>query len=108
MALQDFGNTPIAYIFPGQGSQTVGMGRDLVEQSAEARQVFQDADDILGFSLSTLCFEGPADELEDTYNAQPALLTTSVAALAVLRQRAADAGVTLKPIVAAGHSLGQF
>ncbi|HEV2129240.1 MAG TPA: ACP S-malonyltransferase [Thermomicrobiales bacterium] len=108
MALRDIGNTPIAYIFPGQGSQTVGMGRDLVEQSSEAHRIFQTADDILGFSLSTLCFEGPADELEDTYNAQPALLTTSTASLAVLRQRAAGGGVALNPIVAAGHSLGQF
>jgi [acyl-carrier-protein] S-malonyltransferase len=108
MALQDIENTAIALVFPGQGSQTVGMGKDLVEQSSEARRIFQEADDILGFSLSTLCFEGPTGELEDTWNAQPALLTTSTAAHAVLRQRAVDASLSINPIVAAGHSLGQF
>ena len=108
MALQDLDNVKIAYVFPGQGSQSVGMGKDLVEQSTEARQIFETADEILGFSLSTLCFDGPADELEDTWNAQPALLTTSTAALAVVRERANTAGVTLNPIIAAGHSLGQF
>ncbi len=108
MALQDIENTAVALIFPGQGSQTVGMGKDLAEQSSEARRIFALADDILGFSLSTLCFEGPAGELEDTWNAQPALLTTSTAAHAVLRQRAAAADVSISPIVAAGHSLGQF
>lgn len=108
MALQDIDNKKIGYVFPGQGSQTVGMGKDLVEQSDEAKKIFETADDILGFSLSSICFEGPADELEDTWNAQPALLVTSTAALAVLRQRASEAGVTLNPIVTAGHSLGQF
>lgn len=108
MALQDIENTAVALVFPGQGSQTVGMGKELAEQSGEARRIFALADDILGFSLSTLCFDGPAGELEDTWNAQPALLTTSAAAHAVLRQRAADAHVSINPILAAGHSLGQF
>src|SRR4051812_15623303 len=63
----------IAFVFPGQGSQFVGMGKRLHEASEAARRVFQQADEILGFSLSKLCFEGPADELEDTINAQPAI-----------------------------------
>lgn len=108
MTLQDIDSKKIAYVFPGQGSQTVGMGKDLVEQSDQARHIFDLADEVLGFSLSTLCFEGSSEELEDTWNAQPALLTTSTAALAVLRERAEKAGVTLNPIVTAGHSLGHF
>jgi len=66
-----------AYVFPGQGSQYVGMGKALYERSGAARRVFQQADEILGFKLSQLCFEGPAEELEDTINAQPAILTVS-------------------------------
>src|SRR2546426_7925735 len=73
----------LAIIFPGQGSQKVGMGRDVVDSSAIARQVFDTADRVLGASLSALCFEGPDDELTRTSNAQPAILTTSVALLAV-------------------------
>lgn len=108
MALQDIDAKPIGLIFPGQGSQNVGMGRELYEQSAEAKTVFDAADETLGFSLSSLCFNGPAETLEDTHNAQPALLTMSIATLADLRARAAAAGVELRPIVTAGHSLGQF
>lgn len=108
MALQDIDGKRIGLIFPGQGSQAVGMGKELYEQSEEARAVFDTADDLLGFSLSTLCFEGPAETLEGTHNAQPALLTMSVAALRDLRKRATEAGVTLNPIVTAGHSLGEF
>jgi [acyl-carrier-protein] S-malonyltransferase len=99
---------PVALVFPGQGSQFVGMGRTLAASSAAARGIFEQADQILGTPLSRLCFEGPADELDDTYNSQPAILTTSVAALAALRQHLADSGERLDPIGYAGHSLGEF
>ncbi len=92
-----------AWLFPGQGSQFAGMGRDLAEFSAAARAVFEEADEALGFALSTLCFEGPEEELKLTENTQPAILTTSVAALAVWRERgAAEADFV------AGHSLGEY
>ena len=101
----------LALVFPGQGSQFVGMGRTLTEQSPAARQVLEEADSVLGFPLSTLAFDGPAEELEDTYNSQSAILAVSVAALAALNERvAADgiAGGTLSPTLLAGHSLGEF
>jgi [acyl-carrier-protein] S-malonyltransferase len=91
-----------ACLFPGQGSQSVGMGRALSERYPEARAVFAEADQILNFSLSKLCFEGPAEELTRTENTQPALLTTSVAAFRVLEARG------LKPAAAAGHSAGEY
>lgn len=90
-------------VFPGQGSQKPGMGKDLVERFPEAREVFERADAALGFSLSTLCFEGPAEELMLTHNAQPALLAHSAAVWAVLRDRL-RAGVR----GASGHSLGEL
>ncbi|HEY7767247.1 ACP S-malonyltransferase [Longimicrobium sp.] len=96
------GGERIALLFPGQGSQVVGMGKDLAERFPEARAVFQEADEALGFALSTLMWEGPADELTLTVNAQPALLTHSAAVWAVLK--AADIDV----VAAAGHSLGEF
>lgn len=108
MALQDIDRKRIGLIFPGQGSQTVGMGKDLYEHSEDARAIFDAADATLGFSLSMLCFEGPAETLEGTHNAQPALLTMSIAALSDLKTRAAAAGVALNSIVTAGHSLGEF
>lgn len=92
----------IAFLFPGQGSQDVGMGKALAEVSRSAAAVWREADETLGFSLSRLCFEGPADELALTANTQPAVLTASVAAAAAL----ADGG--LVPDLAAGHSLGEY
>ncbi len=94
--------TRIAFLFPGQGSQAVGMGRELAERFPIAARTFAEADEACGFALSRLCFEGPEDELKLTENTQPAILTVSVAALRVL----ADHGV--KPALAAGHSLGEW
>ena len=97
------GNRQSAMVFPGQGSQKPGMGKDLAEQFAVARQVFEEADDALGFSISRLCFEGPAEELQLTENTQPAILTTSVAAFRAAR----DSGLPA-PNFVAGHSLGEY
>ena len=91
-----------AFIFPGQGSQYPGMGRDLAENFAAARKVFEAADAALGFPVSKLCFEGPTEELQLTANTQPAILTVSAAAAAVLQ----DKGV--RPDFVAGHSLGEY
>lgn len=91
-----------AFLFPGQGSQHAGMGKALAESFPAARCVFEEADDALSFPLSRLCFEGPQEQLTLTENTQPALLTVSVAALAVLRERG------WKPDFVAGHSLGEY
>lgn len=94
---------PIAYIFPGQGSQYPGMGKALADNFPVARQVFEEADDALGFSISQMCFAGSAEELQLTENTQPAILTTSVAALRVFEAEGAPA-----PDFVAGHSLGEY
>ncbi len=98
----------LALLFPGQGSQHVGMGKRVAELSRAAREVFQKADEALHFPLSRLCFEGSEKELEDTVNTQPAVVATSLAYVALLRERVADTGRRLAPSFFAGHSLGQF
>jgi [acyl-carrier-protein] S-malonyltransferase len=98
----------IGFVFPGQGSQFVGMGRDIYENSEAGRQVFDTADRVLGFSLTTLCFEGPAEKLNDTQYAQPAILTMSVAQLEALREKWSQLGVSVEPKYVAGHSLGEY
>jgi len=92
-----------AFIFPGQGSQYIGMGKEFHENFPVARQVFEEADDALHFPISALCFKGPPDQLKLTENTQPAILATSVAALRVLQT---EDGIT--PQLAAGHSLGEY
>ncbi|RMG87586.1 MAG: ACP S-malonyltransferase, partial [Chloroflexi bacterium] len=93
-----------AFVFPGQGSQVVGMGKDLAEAYSIARETFENADDILGISLSTLCFEGPEESLNDTINTQPALYVTGIATLRALQQEVPEA----VPAFVAGHSLGEL
>lgn len=93
----------VAYIFPGQGSQFAGMGRELSERYEAAREVFVEADEALGFSLSRLCFEGPEEALQLTENTQPAILAVSIAAL-----RAMEAEGFPQPSLVAGHSLGEY
>lgn len=93
----------VALLFPGQGSQAAGMGKALAQQFPVAAQTFAEADEALGMSLSTLCFEGPEDDLKLTTNAQPAIVATSIAILRVLKQ---ETGVS--PMVMAGHSLGEY
>lgn len=99
---------PYAFVFPGQGSQFVGMAGPLLESSEMARAILALADDTLGFGLTDLIQNGPAEELEDTVNAQPAILAVSIAALAALKENADESGVTLEPDYVAGHSLGEF
>ena len=93
----------IAFLFPGQGSQHAGMGKDLADNFTVARDVFEEANDALGEDLAALCFNGPEEDLKLTANTQPAILTTSIAALRVLE---AETGLT--PDCAAGHSLGEY
>ena len=99
----------IAFVFPGQGSQSVGMGKALAEASPAAAAVLAEADDALGEPVSHLAFDGPAEQLDLTVNAQPALVAVSVAFLAALRERWAAAGIAApQPAYAAGHSMGQY
>ena len=93
---------PIAFLFPGQGSQAVGMGKELAGNYAVARRTFEEADEALGYKLSQLCFEGPEEKLKLTEITQPAILTASVAALRVLQEKG------LQPGYVAGHSLGEY
>src|SRR6476469_6163633 len=92
----------IAFLFPGQGSQAVGMGKELADRYPVARQTFDEADDALGYKLSQLCFEGPEEKLRLTEITQPAILTASVAAWRVLAEN------SLAPAFVAGHSLGEY
>jgi [acyl-carrier-protein] S-malonyltransferase len=93
----------VALVFPGQGSQYVGMGKDLYDRSPAARKVFAEANEILGYDLAALCFQGPEEDLKLTANTQPAILTVAVAALRMIEEER-----EIAPLAAAGHSLGEY
>lgn len=93
----------LAFVFPGQGSQSVGMGQSLYNTSAAAKKVFDEADKVLGVEISKICFEGPEEVLKKTINTQPAILTTSIAALEAIKEEA-----KIVPDFVAGHSLGEY
>jgi len=100
----------LAYIFPGQGAQFVGMGKDLHDNFTSAKDIFETADKRLGFSISEICFNGPPEKLTSTENAQPAILTVSIAALEALKEynKSKNSSVNLKPGFVAGLSLGEY
>lgn len=98
-------NTKVAYVFPGQGSQAVGMGLNLYRNYPSAKSVFDEVDDTLGFPLSRLCFEGPEEKLTQTINVQPAILTVSIACLKAAQE---TSGTLPPPDIVAGHSLGEY
>lgn len=104
--------TQVAFLFPGQGSQAAGMGADIFETSPAARRVFESADEALGIALSDLCFHGPDDVLRETINAQPAIVTVSLALLAALQaslnEHASSWSSPLVPSYTAGHSVGEY
>jgi len=105
LRLGQYGPDEVALVFPGGGSQYVGMGKDVCEHYPVAQRVLEEADAILSFSLSRLCFDGPVEELGDTFNAQPATVAISAALLAALQERSGD---QLLPAFVAGHSTGQY
>ena len=92
----------LAFVFPGQGAQAVGMGKDFYDNYDVAKKLFKEADEALGYSIMNMCFEGPAEDLKLTANTQPAILTMSVIANEVLKENG------IQPQVAGGHSLGEY
>ena len=93
----------IAFLFPGQGSQAVGMGKDLYDNFESAKNVFDTADKVLSKNISTMCFEGPEDSLKQTINTQPSIVTMSIAAMEALKSE-----LNITPSYTAGHSLGEY
>lgn len=106
LALEEPVQLSRAFVFPGQGAQYVGMGKDLYDEFASARELYDRADEILGFKLSKLCFDGPEEELQQTRNQQPAIAVTSLALLKVATELSPD--LLKKPAFVAGHSLGEY
>ena len=106
IALEEPAQATRALVFPGQGAQSVGMGKDLYDEFPSARELYDRADEILGFRLSKLCFEGPEEELQQTRNAQPAIAVTSLALLKVATELTPQ--LLKKPAYVAGHSLGEY